>query len=203
MKTLFTLSVITLLPLSVSAQETLRWTESDRQYLLENLTRTRKAVIQETDKLTPAQWKFKESPERWSINQAVEHMALWELLFDREISQALSAGAQPEWAKTAKPDSVILGFIMEEKPHVSTEYTKPFTFSLPMGLNEGKNNLAWWLKMREESITYLKGATEDLRAYYLKAGRPNVHQVYINAFGHIDRHLRQIRKIKQNPNYPK
>jgi hypothetical protein len=201
MKTLLTLIASTLFSLlftlPVLAQESLRWTENDRQYLLENLMRTRKEVIQETNKLSPAQWKFKESPERWSINEIVEHMAIWELLFDREISQALSAGAQPELAKMAKPDSLILGFIMEEKPHVTAEYSKP------MGMHEGKHNLAWWLKLRDDSIAYLKGATEDLRAYYLRAGRPNVHQVYINAFGHIDRHLRQIRKIKQNPNYPK
>jgi len=201
MKTLLTLIASTvfsfLFNLPVSAQDGLHWTENDRQYLLENLTRTRKEVIQETNKLSPSQWKFKESPDRWSINEVVEHIAIWELLFNREISQALSAGAQPELAKVAKPDSMILGFILEEKPHVTAEYSKP------LGLNEGKHNLAWWLKLRDESITYLKGTTVDLRAYYLRAGRPNVHQVYINAFGHIDRHLRQIRKIKQNPNYPK
>jgi hypothetical protein len=133
----------------------------------------------------------------------VEHIALWELLFQREISQALSVGPQPELVKAAKPDSVFVGFIMETKPHVSVEYTKPFTFSLPMGLNTGANNVAWFLKMRNESITYLTNAKEDLRANFLKAGRPNVHQVYINTFGHNDRHLRQIQKIKMHANYSK
>src|SRR5687768_15502008 len=90
MKTLLTLLVSTLFTLSVSAQETPRWTENDRQYLLENLMRTRKAVEQETETLSPRQWNFKESPDRWSINEVVEHLAIWELLFDREISQALS-----------------------------------------------------------------------------------------------------------------
>ena len=72
-----------------------------------------------------------------------------------------------------------------------------------MGLNDGKTNVAWFLKMREESIAYLKTATEDLRTYYLKPGRPNIHQVYITIFGHTERHLRQVRKIKANSNYPK
>jgi len=179
------------------------WTDSDRTYLLENLNRTRDSLIMETRNLSAKQWNFKESPDRWSIKQVVEHLAIYELLFDREISQAMNTGPQTELNKTVKPDSVYLGFIMEEKPHVTGEYTKPFTFTVPMGLNEGKNNVEWFLTMRNESIDYLKTTAADLRSYYMKPGRPNVHQVYIYVFGHTDRHLRQIRKIKQHPGFPK
>jgi DinB superfamily len=179
------------------------WTETDRKYLVDNLTRTRNEIIKETQNLSEQQWNFKESPERWSINEVVEHLAIWELLLDREVSQALVAGLQPELAKNAKTDSSILAFLMEDKPHITTEYTKPFTFTVPTGLNQGKNNLAWFLKMRNESIEYLDSTTQDLRCYFLRAGRGNVHQVYITIFGHTDRHLKQIKKIKANVNYPK
>jgi hypothetical protein len=179
------------------------WTENDRAYLLSNLARSRDELINETKGLSDAQWNFKESPDRWSIKEVTEHICYYELLFMHEISKALSAGVQADLNITARPDSSFSSFIMEEKPHVSVEYTKPFTYSLPMGLNEGKNNVAWFLKMRNESIGYLKSATENLRSYFLKKGRGNVHQVYIYVFGHTDRHLRQIRKIKANAGYPK
>jgi DinB superfamily len=196
-----------LLTLAISiqslAQDTRLWNEEDRKYLLENLVSTRDQLVKETAGLTTKQWNFKETPTRWSIKEVVEHIDLWELLLQREISMALTLGPQPELAKTAKPDSVVLGFIMEEKPHVSTDYTKPFTFTLPMGLNEGKNSAAWFLKMRNESIEYLTSVKEDLRYYFQRAGRGNIHQVYIITFGHNFRHLRQIQKIKQHPNYPK
>lgn len=185
------------------AQETNLWTEADRKYLLDNLMRSRDELIRETEGLSQNQWNFKESTDRWSINEIVEHIAIWELLLDHEISRGLSAGPQPELIKMAKSDSEYLGFIMEEKPHVSIEYTKPFTYTLPMGLNTGKNNLAWFLKMRNESVDYVTRATEDLRIYFLKPGRGCTHQVYITLFGHTDRHLRQIKKVKQHPNYPK
>jgi hypothetical protein len=203
MKNVLGVLLATCLLLTATAQETKPWSETDRSYLLENLTRSRDQLIKETQNLTEAQWNFKEAPDRWSIKEVVEHIALWELLFQREISQALSAGLQPELAKAARPDSIYTTFIMETKPHVSVEYTKPFTFSLPMGLNTGANNMAWLLKMRNESITYLTTAKEDLRAHFLKPGRPNVHQVYINTFGHADRHLRQILNVKGHPSYPK
>ncbi|GAC1420406.1 MAG: hypothetical protein NVS1B13_25660 [Flavisolibacter sp.] len=187
----------------INAQETLKWSEADRKYLHENLIRTRELALNETKNLSREQWNFKETPNRWSINQIIEHLAIWELLFQREISSARAAGPHPEMNNSAKPDSMILGFIMDEHPHVTTDFTKPFSFSVPMGINTGENNLKWLLKLRNESINYVDSTRENLREYYLKAGRPNIHQVFINSFGHVDRHLRQIKKLKQNKNYPK
>lgn len=184
------------------SQERGLWTDKDRKYLITKLLESRDSLLLETNDLSEQEWQFKESPDRWSINEVVEHIALWELLLSREISMSLAAGPQPELNKSAKPDSVVLGFILEGKRHISTEYTKPFTFTLPMGLNELKNNVAWFLKMRDESIAYLRVAQQDLRSHYLKAGRSNVHQTYITVFGHTSRHLRQVRRIKQHPQYP-
>ena len=202
-KTKFILNGIICLFLSLNVLAQKLWTETDKKYLIENLKRTRDSLIKETQNLTDQQWHFKESPDRWSINEIVEHLAIWELLLDREISQALVAGPQPELTRNAKPDSSILIFLMEDKPHITTEYTKPFTFTVPMGLNTVKNNLAWFLKMRNESLNFLDSTSLDLRYYFLRAGRGNVHQVYITIFAHTDRHLRQVRKVKASANYPR
>jgi hypothetical protein len=72
-----------------------------------------------------------------------------------------------------------------------------------MGLNELKNNLAWFVKMRNESIEFMKTTKQDLRQYYRNSTGTNIHQTYIYVFGHVDRHLRQIKKIKEHPKYPK
>ena len=185
------------------AQQTKLWTGEDKKYLLDNLTRSRNSIIKETENLSKAQWDFKESPDRWSINQIVEHLAIWELLLQREVSQALVAGPRAELNKQGRTDSAVLTFLMEENPHIATEYTKPFTFTVPMGLSEGENNLAWLLKMRNESIGYVDSTTADLRVYFLRPGRGNAHQVFITIFAHTDRHLRQMRRVKLHPNYPK
>jgi hypothetical protein len=190
-------------PLLVSAQEMQKWTEEDRKYILENLIRSRDELVKETQGLSKKQWSFKESPDRWSINEVVEHLAIFELIFDREIGRSLGGKPQPEFNKDVRTDSSYLAFIMEDEVHVTTAFTKPFTYSVPMGLNDIKNNLAWFLKMRNESIEYINTTKEDLRLYYRNNGVTNLHQTYIYVFGHVDRHLRQIRKIKANQNYPK
>ncbi|MEM9679985.1 MAG: hypothetical protein AAF901_06645, partial [Bacteroidota bacterium] len=46
-----------------------KWTEEDRKYLLENLIKSKEELIEETKNLSQEQWNFKESPDRWSINQ--------------------------------------------------------------------------------------------------------------------------------------
>ena len=202
MKQIFCIALTAIIILPALAQ-TKTWTEEDKKYLLDNLTRTRDSVIKETRNLSAAQWNFKPAPDKWSINQVVEHLAIWELLLQREVSQALLAGPRPELNKEGRTDSAIIAFLSETNPHIATEYTKPFTFTVPMGLNDGKNNLAWFLKMRNEGVNYVDSTVQDLRVYFLRPGRGNIHQVFITIFAHTDRHLGQIRRVKSDARYPK
>ncbi len=178
------------------------WTEKDRTYLVNNLRRSIEQINEATRNLSDAQWNFKPAPAKWSINQVVEHIAIWELLLQRDISLALSDPPKPELAKTAWPDSSAVGFIMEEKPHHSLDYTKPFSFTIPMGVNEGPQNLLWLQKLRKDDAAFVTGAKQDLRIYFRGMGTESVHVLYILIFGHADRHLRQIMKIKADPAFP-
>jgi hypothetical protein len=179
------------------------WTDADRKYLLDNLTRTKQELIDETKGLTKKQWKFKESTDRWSINQIVEHLALWEILFMHEISQALTRQPDPDFKHFA-PDSVFLDQDPKGlKRNNALDYTKPFSFAVPLGNNEGKNNMIWLTTMRNESVDYLKGETKNIRLQYDYCTGANAHQYFIMIFSHTDRHLRQLRKVKTHRNYPK
>ncbi|MEO5980045.1 MAG: DinB family protein [Chryseolinea sp.] len=175
------------------------WTEADRKYLLDNLIRSKEEIIAETKNLITEQWNFKESPERWNINQIVEHIALWEILFMHEISRALATEPNPTFAYD--PDSVFL--VQDLKGLNAMDYTKPFSFAIPLGNNEGKANVIWLTTMRNESIDYLKKETKNIKLQYDNCGGANVHQYYLAIFSHTDRHLRQIKKAKTHPKYPK
>lgn len=191
--------ILFLFSISTNAQEKL-WTEADRQYTLDNLKRTRDDLVKETDNLTLEQWKFKESPERWSIAEIVEHLGNWELLWSREIGVSSRNPARPDLIATSKPDSYYHDFIMEEKVHESPDVSRPF------GFIEGKNNIIRFVKLRNDNITFTEKTTADMRAIFeftATQNPRNMHQVYIYQWGHVDRHLRQIRKVKAHENYPK
>lgn len=178
------------------------WTEADRKYLLDNLIRSKEEIVAETKQLTKEQWNFKESPDRWSINQIVEHICIWELIQMNEISVALQMGPLPDFTHYL-PDSLFLDHDpMGLKKNNTTDFTKPFSYGVPLGNNEGKNNIIWLTTMRNESIEYLKNETRNIRVHYICFG-PNIHQRYLGIFQHTFRHLRQIKKVKSHPNYPK
>ncbi|GAB3510837.1 hypothetical protein GCM10027341_49720 [Spirosoma knui] len=176
-----------------------RWTEADRTYTVDNLKRTRDELTRETENLTDAQWHFRESPDRWSIAEVVEHLALWEIIWAREISMGIRSTPRPDLIATSSPDSYYMDFIMETKAHKSPD------FSRPTGFIQGKNNLLFFQRLRNQAIAFADTTQADMRAQFeLTATKypRNMHQVYIYQWGHVDRHLRQIRKVKQHPNYP-
>lgn len=179
------------------------WTEADRKYLLENLIQSKEEILKETKNLTKEQWNFKESPDRWSINQIVEHIAIWETLFMHEISKALARPADTTFTYFASDSVFIDSDPKELKQNNAMDYTKPFSFTVPLGNNEGKNNVTWLITMRNESIEYLKNETKNIRVQYDYCSGANVHQYYMMIFRHTFRHLRQIRKVKAHAKYPK
>lgn len=195
MRTLL-LVLATVLNLSVANAQK-RWTEADRQALVENLKRTRDELVRETDGLTPEQWAFHENSERWSIGEIAEHLGTWEAIFARETAIALRSPADSTYSP--QPDRVVQAFIEEEKPHVSPPYSRP------TGLLRGKDNLALFLRTREQTIQFVQTTTADFRNHFEPAsgGKRDVHQIFLVQWGHVDRHLRQIRKVKQHAEYPK
>jgi hypothetical protein len=178
------------------------WTAADKKYLLDNLIRTKKELIAETKNLTKKQWDFKESPEQWSINQIVEHIDRYELIFMHEVSVSLQMGPIPDFPQHL-PDSIFVDQDPKDlKKNNTTDFTKPFTISVPIGNNEGVNNMVWFNKMRDESIDYLTSTTQNIRQHYVNFG-PDIHQKFMMIFTHTDRHIRQIRRVKAKTNYPK
>lgn len=199
MRTLTIGFITLLLSTSISFSQKL-WTEADRKYTVDNLKRTRDELARETENLSDAQWHFRESPDRWSIAEVVEHLALWEIIWAREIGIGSRNTPQPDLIKTTQPDSYYHEFIMEEKAHISPD------FSRPTGFIRGKDNLTFFTRLRDQNIAFAEKTDADMRASFeltaTKSPR-NLHQVYIYQWGHVDRHMRQIRTIKVHPDYPK
>jgi hypothetical protein len=202
MKRLFFLfSLLASLTSNQAHSQAASWSAQDRMYMLNNLTRSRDELLKEIKGLSAAQIQFREQPGRWNINEVLEHICLWEMLFAYEVHNGLTMGKKPERMGKGMTDQEFEGFILEDKPHVALEYTKPYSYTVPRGMNTLESNRDWFLKLRTESIVYIRTTQDDLRAYFNSWG--SLHQVFIYMYGHTDRHLRQIKKIKAHPGYPK
>ena len=203
MKKLFFLSILLLTIYSVWAQETApqkSWTETDRNALVDQYKRTKAEINQETAALTSAQWNFREGPDKWTIGQVLEHLNMWSLLTQFDGRSAASFGERPLLAAACKSDSANTSFIYESNPHTSPDFT------IPTGLIKDENNLKIFNGKYDELISAIEKSNLNYRMI-VREGKDGKHrdlaQIYIIHYGHVDRHLRQIRRIKANPNFPK
>lgn len=175
------------------------WTEQDRKYLLENMTRTTELLRVETAGLSESQWHFKESPDRWSIAQVIEHLGIYEMIYLREASIIVNSNPEPLLNETCRNDSFYLAWMDEKKPHIANG------IGIPQGLMHGTDNWNYFINLRNQNMDFVAKINKDLRSYFTfryDGNRWNIHQLYIILFAHCDRHLKQILKIKSNPGFP-
>ena len=200
MKYLILFSLISfIIPSKTFSQDTL-WTESNKQRLLDNYIRTQGEINAETKGLTIGQWNFKENKESWSIAEVLEHLNMWQLITQDHIRFMLYNGPQPDLAKSAMSDSVATSFIYEDKKHISPDLT------IPTGQVPDHSNLKLFNSYCTRTIENIKASEINFRIYFrrfMDGYMTNMNQAYIIQYGHVDRHLRQIRRIKANANFPK
>lgn len=194
--------IFSLLSLIVSSrgfsQDTL-WTKSDKQDLINNFIRTQTDINAETKNLTVEQWNFKETKDSWSIAEVLEHLNMWQLITQDHIRFMLNNGPQPDLVKSAMSDSLATTFIYEDKKHVSPDLT------IPTGQIPDKSNLNLFNIYCDRIITNITASEINFRLYFRRftgGYMTNMNQAYIIQYGHVDRHLRQIRRIKSNANFP-
>jgi hypothetical protein len=64
----------------------------ERQLILEHLAASESCLLTLVAPLTPTQWAFRESPDRWSIAENIEHLIHFESFITQAIQNALEAG---------------------------------------------------------------------------------------------------------------
>lgn len=200
MKHLILLNLISFLISSKTFSQDTLWTESNKQALINNYIRTQSEINAETKNLTTAQWNFKETKDSWSIAEVLEHLNMWQLITQDHIRFMLYNGPQPDLSKSAMSDSVATTFIYEDKKHVSPDLT------IPTGQVPDNSNLKLFNSYCNRIIANIKASEINFRVYFRRftgGYMTNMNQAYIIQYGHVDRHLRQVRRIKSNVNFPK
>ena len=188
------------------------WTEEDRALILSELNRTTSALHLEIESLNLEQWDFKEDASRWSIGEIVEHLEMQNQLHFREISVTSKAEGQLQFRS-----------ITEGMDGHFTKYSTDTTrgkakwFLEPKGKFCSKEECeSAFYKARQELTRFVEETNIDLRkriTYRTSiAGKDiaelsisdlrDLHQLLLIGIAHTDRHLTQIRNIKQHKSYP-
>ncbi len=176
-------------------------TDGDRKEGLAQLERTRAGVIEATTGLSEAQWKFKPGPDRWSVAEVMEHIALSEdFLFENTSKNVMSAPAGPADRDYKAGDQFVLKVI----PDRSQKATAPDPL-VPTGRWQPQEALDHFLKSRARTVEFLK-STPDLRDHVVDSPigqKLDGYQWVLFTSAHSERHTKQMLEVKADPNFPK
>ena len=176
-------------------------TPTDREKGVQYLEKTRDGVVAATKGLSDSQMKFKPAPDRWSVAETLEHIALAEdFLMQNVTENVMKAPAGLADRDTAKIDAMVLAMV----PDRSHKAQAPPQL-VPTGRWSPSETLDHFLKSRARTITFLK-STPDLREHVADSpiGQPmDAYEWLLFIAAHSERHTKQIDEVKADPNFPK
>jgi len=192
------ISALFLLTIAAFAQQL---SQADRDRGVQYLDQTRDGGVAATKGLSDAQMKFKPAPDRWSVAETLEHIALAEDFLLQNTSQnVMKAPAGPADRDTAKIDAMVLAMI----PDRSHKAQAPKEL-VPTGRWTPAETLDHFLNSRAKTIAFLQ-STPDLRQHVVDSPigqKLDAYEWLLFISAHSERHTKQILEVKSDPNFPK
>ena len=175
-------------------------TNMEREQAVRYLADTRAGVIEAVKGLSEAQFNFKPGPDRWSIAECLEHIAIVENAVLSGVRVRLEKGPAPAADRDVKQiDAMILTTV----PDRSTKVKAPAQL-VPTGNSAPAANLEHFLASRQQTVNWLK-SDSNLRGHSVDhpvLGPLDGYEWILAAAGHSERHTKQILEVKADPNFP-
>ncbi|MCC6536334.1 MAG: DinB family protein [Bryobacterales bacterium] len=175
----------------------------EKSVLVKHLQRTARELRQAVKGLTPEQLSFKAAPQRWSVAECVEHIALSETFLRGIADKTLTSPAKTEGLDARKAnDAKILSMV----PDRSEKFQAPEPLKPAGKFAEVKAGLAEFERARKANLTFIKTTTADLRAHvspHPVLKEMDVYQWLLTLSAHTERHTKQILEVKADAKFPK
>lgn len=203
------LALTVLLPTLVLAAEAAapaKAAPKDSKFLVDYLTQTQKDFLESIDGLSEAQWKFKPAPDRWSVAEVAEHIALSEETFNENITGKVlktPAATAEQKAKTQGLDDKIL----QALPDRTNKYKAPEKLQPASKFASAKEAAKAFNARRDAIIDLAKKTPESELRSHVSGPSPmgdlDAYQWMLFMAAHSKRHTAQIAEVKADPNFPK
>jgi hypothetical protein len=181
-------------------------TSDERDRAVAEFEGSRKMFLDATKGLSPEQWNFKSAPERWSVSECAEHIALSEgFIFGLVTERVLKMPATPEKRDAVKGKDELIVKMLQDRSHKATAPEPLDPTKRPMTPEE---SVKLFLDSRTKTIDFIKTTQEDLRDHFFDHPVPAIgtldgYQWLLLISGHTRRHTLQILEVKADPNFPK
>jgi hypothetical protein len=179
-------------------------TAEERAAALASLQATRDAFLKSIAGLSEKQWRFKPAPDRWSVAEVAEHIAVSESsLLALVQTKFMESPADPaKRAEVAGKDQII----MERVPDRSRKAQAP-EFLRPTNRWATEAELTKAFEdSRKATMDYIRTTNDDLRDHFGPhpvLGTLDAYQWILLISAHSERHTKQIEEVKADANFPK
>jgi hypothetical protein len=173
-------------------------TPGERQRLIAHLEMTEAWLESEVGGLSDQQLEFKMTPESWSVEEVVMHLAIAEPQYWTSFKESLAKPVQPEF-KAQATDVAMLWYGIDRTQRTTTGEARVPRDQFP----DMKTSLASFKKLRGEMMKTARETQEDLRARQYLTASQDLYQWFLMISTHAQRHIMQIREIKAHKNFPK
>lgn len=179
-------------------------TPEEREVALKSLQATHDKFLQSIAGLSQKQWTFKPAPDRWSVAEVAEHIAVSEAtLFGLVQKQIMMSPATPEKREQVKGKDEI---VLQKVPDRSHKAQAP-EFLRPTGRWATEADLTKAFEdSRRTTMDYVRTTNDDLRDHFFDhpvLGTLDGYQWLLLISAHSERHTAQIEEVKADPNFPK
>jgi hypothetical protein len=201
MKSLFSLLVLSVLFSSFTIVNKAELTEAERKFAVDHLIKTRDDLINAVKGLSDAQLNFKPAPDRWSVLECAQHIALTSQGLFGFVQQTLQT-PNDSALKATVTDEQFIGMV-EDRSH-KAQAAEPFkpVHAPYKTLDETLNAFN---AGRDSLINYVQTTHDDLRGHIaeLPFAKIDAYQAILLVSAHTNRHTQQIEEVKADPNFPK
>lgn len=179
-------------------------TKEERKAAVKYLKHTQKLLRDAVKGLSDEQLKWKPAPDKWSVFEVSEHLALAEVfLFD-----LINGGVMKAPANATKTSSVSIELIMQKVPDRTQKFPAPEPIQPDKARWETMEaTMEEFNRRRANTINFVDKGNDDMRERFMMNPAFNAeldgYQWIIFLSAHTERHVKQILEVKANANFPK
>jgi hypothetical protein len=204
MKPLLLLSLISCMPCVGLYAADAHMTIEDRTKVLHWLEESSQEFHAAIDGVTEEQWKWKPTPERWSVGETAEHIVLAEAMLFENVKKAVSSPANPAWEEQTKGKTEFIVQVMAPRLG-KAQAPEPIVPRNGMTLAQVQERFD---HQRAEIVKFAADTNVPLKEHtevhpFPVFGTLNAYQWLIYVPLHTERHDKQIAEVKATNGYPK
>jgi hypothetical protein len=180
-------------------------TPEERAKLVKYLHDSEQEFLSYLDGVTDAQWRWKPAPERWSVGETAEHIAIAEgFLFDL-ANKAMASPPDPDWEAKTRGKTEFLERVLVNRTR-KVQAPEPLD---PHGITMTRDEvIAKFKAARAKTIQFAETTQLPLREHITAGPFPaldplNAYHFVLYIPLHNLRHDQQIAEVKATPGYPK